>query len=81
MQYDVEDLHLAEKGHQRIDWARQSMRVLELIRRRFALEKPLNGGRLAACLHVTTAGRLPRLLVRRNINRSSLDFSSSPGRR
>ncbi len=54
MQYDVKDIHLAEKGQQRIDWARQSMGVLDLIRRRFAKEKPLDGVRLAACLHVTT---------------------------
>src|SRR5262245_1376775 len=54
MQYDVKDIHLAEKGQQRIDWARQSMGVLDLIRKRFAKEKPLDGVRLAACLHVTT---------------------------
>src|SRR5438132_2561754 len=54
MQSDVKDIHLAEKGQQRIDWARQSMGVLDLIRRRFAKEKPLDGLRLAACLHVTT---------------------------
>jgi adenosylhomocysteinase len=54
MQYDVKDLHLAEKGQQRIDWARQSMGVLDLIRKRFAMERPLDGLRLAACLHVTS---------------------------
>src|SRR5437016_3453949 len=54
MQYDVKDINLAEKGQQRIDWARQSMGVLDLIRKRFAKEKPLDGLRLSACLHVTT---------------------------
>src|SRR5881296_3513542 len=54
MHYDVKDIHLAEKGQQRIDWARTSMGVLDLIRRRFAKERPLEGVRIAACLHVTT---------------------------
>lgn len=54
MHYDVKDVHLAEKGQQRIDWARNSMGVLDLIRRRFAKERPLEGVRIAACLHVTT---------------------------
>src|SRR5207247_166917 len=54
MQYDIKDIHLAEKGQQRIDWARTSMGVLDLIRKRFAKERPLEGLRLAACLHVTT---------------------------
>jgi len=54
MQYDVKDINLAEKGQQRIDWARQSMGVLDLIRKRFAKERPLDGLRVSACLHVTT---------------------------
>jgi adenosylhomocysteinase len=51
---DVKDLGLAEEGRRRIDWAAQEMPVLELIRERFARERPLTGQRLAACLHVTT---------------------------
>jgi adenosylhomocysteinase len=54
MQYDVKDIHLAEKGKQRIEWSRQSMGVLDLIRKRFAKERPLDGLRVCACLHVTT---------------------------
>jgi len=54
MQYDIKDIHLAEKGRLRIDWARNSMGVLDLIRKRFAKERPLEGVRIAACLHVTT---------------------------
>lgn len=54
MKYDVKDLKLADKGRLRIEWANQSMPVLNLIRRRFQKEKPLKGLRLAACLHVTT---------------------------
>ncbi len=54
MDYDVKDLELAQKGKDRIQWARQSMPVLGLIRDRFEAEKPLSGLRIAACLHVTT---------------------------
>jgi adenosylhomocysteinase len=54
MKYDIKDIKLAEKGRLRIEWANQSMPVLNLIRNRFQKEKPLKGVRLAACLHVTT---------------------------
>ena len=54
MDSDVKDLSLAEKGLDRIRWADQSMPVLRLIRDRFAKEKPLQGTRVSACLHVTT---------------------------
>ncbi len=54
MNYDVKDIGLAEKGKLRVEWANQSMPVLNQIKKRFAKEKPLKGVRLAACLHVTT---------------------------
>jgi adenosylhomocysteinase len=54
MKYDVKEIKLAKNGALRIEWAAQSMPVLNRIRRRFAKEKPLKGVRLAACLHVTT---------------------------
>lgn len=54
MEFDVKDQGLAEKGRLRVEWAAQSMPVLQSIRKRFASEKPLAGIRLAACLHVTT---------------------------
>lgn len=54
MNYDIKDINLAAQGVLRIEWAHQSMPVLEIIRKRFAKEKPLKGVRLAACLHVTT---------------------------
>ncbi|NLI83574.1 MAG: adenosylhomocysteinase [Deltaproteobacteria bacterium] len=54
MEYDVKDRGLAEKGKLRIEWAAQSMPVLKSIKERFAREKPLQGMRMAACLHVTT---------------------------
>jgi adenosylhomocysteinase len=52
MKYDVKEIKLAKAGALRIEWAAQSMPVLNRIRRRFAKEKPLKGVRLAACLHV-----------------------------
>lgn len=54
MKYDVKDIKLADRGKLRIEWANQSMPVLNIIRKRFEKEKPLKGVRLAACLHVTT---------------------------
>src|SRR4249919_1091650 len=52
--YDVKDLALAEEGKRRIEWADRQMPVLAAIRERFADELPLQGHRVAACLHVTT---------------------------
>jgi adenosylhomocysteinase len=54
MDYDVKDLKLAGDGALRIEWAKQSMQVLDRIRKRFETEKPLKGIRIGACLHVTT---------------------------
>src|SRR6266511_3274065 len=54
MECDVRDLDLAERGRLRIEWASSEMRVLALIRERFEKEHPLDGFRIAACLHVTT---------------------------
>ena len=51
---DVRDLSLAKAGVNRIQWAEREMGVLRIIRERFAREKPLQGLRMAACLHVTT---------------------------
>ncbi len=54
MEYDVKDIGLADKGKDRIEWAFQTMKVLESIQSRFSDEKPLKGITLGACLHVTT---------------------------
>ena len=63
MDYDVKDLNLAGEGRLRIEWANQSMPVLNLIKKRFTREKPLDGVRMALCLHVTTeTGSLVRTL-------------------
>ena len=51
--HDVKDLGLAPAGNKRILWADRNMPVLASIRERFEKEKPLEGTRLSACLHVT----------------------------
>jgi len=61
--YDVKDLALAEEGQLRMEWAEKEMPVLRLIRARFEEERPLDGVRISACLHVTTeTGNLMRTL-------------------
>lgn len=61
--HDVKDLNLAVKGKERILWADRSMPVLASIRERFQKEKPLEGIKLSACLHVTAeTGNLMRTL-------------------
>jgi len=54
MKYDVKDLRLWKSGGQRIQWAGNQMPVLASIRQRFRKERPLQGQRVSACLHVTT---------------------------
>ena len=51
---DVKDLGLAERGLLKIEWAGAEMPVLDLIRERFRKERPLEGIRMSACLHVTS---------------------------
>jgi adenosylhomocysteinase len=50
---DVKNIELADLGKKRIDWANQSMKVLQIIRKEFIKNQPLKGMRIAACLHVT----------------------------
>jgi adenosylhomocysteinase len=52
--FDVKNLDLADQGKKRIDWANQSMKVLQSIRKEFIKNQPLKGTRISACLHVTT---------------------------
>ncbi len=53
MKSDIKDPSLAPKGKLRIEWAGSQMKVLELIKKRFARAQPLKGVKLGACLHVT----------------------------
>jgi len=54
MEHHIKDIALADAGKARIEWADKDMPVLASIRDRFEAEKPLDGIRIAACLHVTT---------------------------
>ena len=54
MNYEIKDINLAKKGALRIEWAKNNMPVLGLIRERFRKEKPLKNIKISACLHVTT---------------------------
>src|SRR3954454_14413946 len=49
----VADTSLADAGAARIAWADGQMPVLRSIRERFERDRPLDGIRVAACLHVT----------------------------
>ncbi|MGE3076403.1 MAG: adenosylhomocysteinase [Dehalococcoidia bacterium] len=51
---DIANAALRHDGVRRIEWAAREMPVLKLIRERFQREKPLQGIRMTACLHVTT---------------------------
>ncbi|MEM1573430.1 MAG: adenosylhomocysteinase [Candidatus Methanomethylicaceae archaeon] len=53
MDYVIKDIGLAEKGKNLIKWAEDHMPVVMEIRKRFLEEKPLEGMRIGACLHVT----------------------------
>jgi adenosylhomocysteinase len=52
--FDVKEMKLAEGGRLRIEWAEKEMPVLRMIQERFEKERPLEGKRVSACLHVTT---------------------------
>ena len=54
MTCDIQDPGLADSGRRRIDWANQSMPVLQLIRKQFIKSQPLQGIRISGCLHITT---------------------------
>jgi adenosylhomocysteinase len=53
MNGDIANIGLAEAGALKIEWADRQMPVLAGIRERFAAERPLDGWRISACLHVT----------------------------
>ncbi|MFP4083067.1 MAG: adenosylhomocysteinase [Candidatus Aminicenantes bacterium] len=54
MEYDVKDLSLADQGELKKEWAGRFMPVLDLLKDKFSREKPLQGIRISACLHVTS---------------------------
>src|ERR1700691_3567334 len=50
---DIKGIEFADLGKKRIEWANQSMKVLQIIRKEFIKNQPLQGIRISACLHVT----------------------------
>ena len=54
VEHDILDIGLADEGQLKIEWADRQMPVLARIRERFEKERPLDGIKIAACLHVTT---------------------------
>jgi len=53
LQSDIKGIEFADLGKKRIEWANQSMKVLQIIRKEFIKNQPLQGVRISACLHVT----------------------------
>ncbi|MBT8197422.1 MAG: adenosylhomocysteinase [Acidimicrobiia bacterium] len=53
MNHDIVDPGLADGGRLRIEWSGRRMPVLDTIRERFRLRKPLEGRTVGACMHVT----------------------------
>jgi adenosylhomocysteinase len=52
--FDIKDKSLAEGGRRRIKWAEREMPVLRSIHERLVKERPFEGIRMSACLHVTS---------------------------
>lgn len=53
MDYRVSNISLAEEGKKKIDWAEAHMAVLVALRQKYQMIRPLEGVRVAGCLHVT----------------------------
>lgn len=53
MDYRVSNISLAEEGKKKIDWAEAHMPVLVALRQKYQMVRPLEGVRVAGCLHVT----------------------------
>src|ERR671926_147324 len=63
MDYRIKDISLADDGKRKIDWAEVHMPVLVALRQKYEKPKPLEGIRVAGCLHVTKeTGVLARTL-------------------
>ena len=63
MDYKIKDVRLAGSGRLNVDWAEKNMPVLSLLMSEFKRNRPLEGVRIGACLHVTKeTGVLMRVL-------------------
>lgn len=62
--FDIADISLAERGRFRMQWAGREMPVLDLLEERFRRERPFDGVRMAAAMHVTSeTANLMRILL------------------
>ena len=50
--YEIEDIGLAQKGLERMNWVRERMPILQQIKTDFAKTRPFAGMRIGICLHV-----------------------------
>ncbi|MYJ79848.1 MAG: adenosylhomocysteinase, partial [Caldilineaceae bacterium SB0670_bin_27] len=63
-QFDIADIDLAERGRFRMQWAAKEMPVLDLLEERYRRERPFEGVRMAAAMHVTSeTANLMRILI------------------
>ena len=75
---DIKNVELADLGKKRIEWANQSMKVLQIIRKEFIKNQPLKGIRVSACLHVTAeTANLAHLPARWRRRRGALRLESA----
>ena len=62
--FHIKDINLAEHGMFRMQWAAKEMPVLDLIEKRFKEERPFEGIRVGAAMHVTSeTANLMRVLL------------------
>src|ERR1700739_4990223 len=63
-QSDIKGLDFADLGKKRIEWANQSMKVLQIIRKEFIKNQPLKGFSTPACLPVTAETSIYAICLR-----------------
>ena len=51
--FTIADIGFADSGRLKVEWARSRMPALASLREKAELERPLDGQRIAGCLHVT----------------------------
>ena len=51
--FTIADIGLADSGRLKVEWARSRMPALASLREKAEIERPLDGQRIAGCLHVT----------------------------
>ncbi|RKZ94793.1 MAG: adenosylhomocysteinase, partial [Gammaproteobacteria bacterium] len=54
MMSDIKNASLADQGELRIEWALKEMPVINNLMEQLTTERPLQGLRMSACLHITT---------------------------